>query len=81
MFGHPADYDSAVDAGDLVEVLGLWKMLSAGGKGDVRLRVRKRGGGERRVEVGCSLSPDQARFILAGSALNLLAGKGGGKGG
>jgi homoaconitase len=52
-------------------------MLKKGGQGEVSLRVVKRGSGEEFVvPVRHQVSKDQARFILAGSALNLLA-KGG----
>lgn len=76
VFANGADYDSAVEAGDLVSAEGLHAMLRAGGKGDVVLRVQKRDGRVRLVEVRCSISRDQAGFILAGSALNLLARRG-----
>lgn len=77
-FENPEDYDS-IGAGDVVSTVGLWEMLKAGGKGVVRLKVENRGRGE--VLVGCrhTISKDQAGFILAGSALNLLAKKGRGK--
>ncbi|KAL9019338.1 MAG: hypothetical protein Q9185_003416 [Variospora sp. 1 TL-2023] len=79
-FADPRDYEEAIGAGDLVDTVGLWEMLEKkkGGKGDdgVWLRVQKRGGGERMVQVRCGLSEDQAAFIRAGSALNLLAKKG-----
>ena len=82
------DYEG-VAAGDLVETVGLCEMLRRGGRGEVRLRVWKGngngngngGGGDGEVrevrEVRCahSVSRDQAGFILAGSALNLLAGR------
>ncbi len=48
-------------------------MLENGGKGEVRLRVHGRDCGEREIKVRHTISGDQAGFILAGSALNLLA--------
>lgn len=79
-FARPADYDEgAVEAGDLVSVEGLFDMLRNGGEGEVLLRVKKLNGsdgGTRTVAVKHSFSRDQAGFILAGSALNLLAGRG-----
>lgn len=74
-FEREADYDE-VAAGDEVSTVGLYDMLTAGGKGSVKLRVQKRDGGEKMVPVRHTISPDQAGFILAGSALNLLAKKG-----
>jgi len=77
-FGNSEDYDS-IGAGDVVSTVGLWEMLKAGGKGVVRLKVENRGGGEVLVRCRHTISKDQAGFILAGSALNLLAKKGRGE--
>lgn len=74
VFENEADYD-AIAAGDAVSTVGLYDMLRKGGKGDVSLRVGKRKGGDIRVKVKHTISKDQAGFILAGSALNLLAKK------
>ena len=75
-FAEQADYDR-IGAGDEVSTVGLYDMLKKGGQGEVSLRVVKRGSGEEFVvPVKHQVSKDQARFILAGSALNLLA-KGG----
>ncbi|KAL2157721.1 hypothetical protein VTH06DRAFT_5204 [Thermothelomyces fergusii] len=72
-FADPADYDR-IGAGDEVATLGLYDMLQRGGKGDVRLKVTKRTTGEIfEVPVKHTVSQDQAKFILAGSALNLLS--------
>ncbi|KAI9773834.1 MAG: aconitate hydratase [Geoglossum simile] len=63
-----------IDACDEVETIGLHDMLINGGQGEVKLVVTKRVTGEKReIEVRHTLSKDQCRFILAGSALNLLA--------
>lgn len=76
VFEHEGDYD-AFRAGDRVSTIGLRRMLENGGKGEVALRVKTRDGdgdgGERVVRVKHTISGDQAGFILAGSALNLLA--------
>jgi len=77
-FGNSEDYDS-IGAGDVVSTVGLWEMLKAGGKGVVRLKVENRGGGEVLVRCRHTISKGQAGFILAGSALNLLAKKGRGE--
>lgn len=75
VFENSEDYDTAIEAGDLVNVEGLYDMLLNGGVGEIVVKVEKRGGGVRQIGVKCSLSKDQAGFILAGSALNLLAQK------
>ncbi len=68
-----ADYDK-IDAGDEVATVGLYEMLKNGGQGEVSLRVTKSDSGEViDVPVKHAVSKDQAGFILAGSALNLLS--------
>lgn len=71
-FANEADYDN-IDANDEVSTVGLYDMLKAGGKGDVELLVKKRDGTEFAIKTKHTLSEDQAGFVLAGSALNLLA--------
>jgi homoaconitase len=72
-FADQADYDR-IAAGDEVATVGLYEMLRNGGQGEVSLRVTKKGTGEEFViPVRHAVSQDQAKFILAGSALNLLA--------
>lgn len=77
-FADKGDYE-AIEAGDEVSTEGLWAMLKADGEGEVRLMVTKRGGGERVLDVRHTISRTQAGFILAGSALNLLAKNGKGE--
>jgi len=74
-FADPKDYE-LVDACDEVATVGVYDVLKSGGDGQVVLRVKKRGDG-RVVEVKTrhTLSKDQCGFVLAGSALNLLARK------
>ena len=75
VFENEDDYEG-IGAGDVVSTVGLYEMLKAGGKGDVSLRVVKRdNGGEKVVRVKHSVSPGQAGFILAGSALNMMSKK------
>ncbi|KAF1987963.1 putative aconitate hydratase mitochondrial precursor [Aulographum hederae CBS 113979] len=74
-FVNEADYDG-IDACDEISTVRLLDTLRNGGKGDVEVLVKKRDGGEMRVKTKHTLSGDQAGFILAGSALNLLARKG-----
>ena len=68
-----ADYDR-IDACDEVATVGLHDMLTRGGAGDVALRVTKAASGEELlIPTRHAVSKDQAAFILAGSALNLLS--------
>lgn len=72
-FANEADYDR-IDALDEVDTVGLYEMLRNQGQGDVHLKVRKNKTGEEfLVPVKHAVSKDQAGFILAGSALNLLS--------
>lgn len=66
------DYDK-IDACDEVATVGLYDMLQNGGQGDVSLRVTKKNGEEVLIPTKHAVSKDQALFILAGSALNLLS--------
>ena len=77
-FANEGDYDG-LSTRDLVDTVGLYDMLRNGGVGEVELRIRGPEGGERLVDVKHTISRDQAGFILAGSALNLLAKEKGGK--
>jgi len=72
VFENQQDYEE-IGAGDVVSTVGLYEMLKAGGQGAVSLRVDKRGDGERMMNIRHTISRDQARFILAGSALNAMA--------
>ncbi len=74
-FANKSDYD-AIDACDEVDTLGLYEMLKNGGNGEVCLTVKKRTGQVLKVHTMHTISEDQASFILAGSALNVLAKRG-----
>ncbi|KAF5720161.1 aconitate mitochondrial [Fusarium globosum] len=71
-FENEADYDK-IAAGDEVATVGLYEMLQNGGKGDVQIRVTKASGEEILIPTKHAVTKDQAGFILAGSALNLLS--------
>lgn len=72
-FAEEKDYDR-IGAGDEVDTVGLYEMLRNGGQGEVSLRVRKNETGEEfLVPTKHAVSKDHAGFILAGSALNMLA--------
>ena len=72
VFEDEGDYDVLM-AGDVISTVGLREMLEQGGRGEVSLKVEGRDGEQRSVRVRHTISDDQAGFILAGSALNLLA--------
>lgn len=74
-FENEADYDK-LDACDKVSTVGLYDTLKAGGNGTVELDVAKKNGDKFQVRTKHTLSKDQCAFILAGSALNLLAKRG-----
>ncbi|KAH7094732.1 mitochondrial aconitate hydratase-like protein [Paraphoma chrysanthemicola] len=74
-FANEADYD-LFDACDEVSTRGLLDVLKSGGKGQVELVIKKKDGSEKVVKTKHTLSEDQCGFVLAGSALNLLAMKG-----
>jgi homoaconitase len=71
-FENEADYD-LIEACDEASTVGLHEMLLSGGKGDVSLKVKKPSGEEILIKTKHMVSRDQAGFILAGSALNLLS--------
>lgn len=71
-FARKEDYD-LIDACDEVTTVGLYDMLRNGGGGDVALLVKKLDGKTLEIPTKHTVSKDQAGFILAGSALNLLA--------
>jgi homoaconitase len=71
-FANKADYDQ-IDACDEISTEGLWDVLQNDGQGEVNMKVSKRDGTTLTIPVKHTLSKDQCGFILAGSALNLLA--------
>jgi homoaconitase len=74
-FVNETDYD-LIDACDDVSTVGLLDVLRSGGKGSVELLVKKKDGSEFKVQTKHTMSGDQCGFVIAGSALNLLAMKG-----
>ncbi|KAF2198392.1 mitochondrial aconitate hydratase-like protein [Delitschia confertaspora ATCC 74209] len=71
-FVNESDYD-LINACDEVSTKGLLDTLRSGGKGEVELVVKGKDGREHTVKTKHTLSEDQCGFVLAGSALNLLA--------
>ncbi|KAF3917490.1 hypothetical protein ABW21_db0203396 [Orbilia brochopaga] len=71
-FVNETDYD-LIDPRDKVTTVGLRDMLANGGQGTVMLAVTKEATGDKLViETYHTFSKDQAEWVLAGSALNLL---------
>lgn len=78
-FAKAEDYDR-IASGDVVDVHGLLDVLKSGGQGSITVTVKpKNGDDEFSFPVNHTLSKDQCNFILAGSALNMLAAKGKGE--
>jgi len=72
-FANGEDY-AKIDACDEVSTVGLYDMLKSGGDGEVSVIVKKaKTGEELTLKTNHTFSPDQCGFIIAGSALNLLA--------
>lgn len=75
-FVNESDYD-VINSCDEVETVGLLDVLKSGGQGSVELIVRRKGAEVKRVKTKHTLSRDQCGFVIAGSALNLLARRAG----
>lgn len=71
-FVNKEDYNK-IGACDKVDTEGLYEVLQSGGQGSVQLKVVRKTGETVMVPVNHSLSKDQCGFVLAGSALNVLA--------
>lgn len=73
-FANKQDYDK-ISANDQVSTVGLWDVLQSGGQGQITVHVKKQDGETLEIPVEHNLSKDQCSFVLAGSALNVLASK------
>jgi homoaconitase len=69
-FSNKDDY-SRIGAGDLIETVGLAELISGTGK-DVQLRITKKYGDSFLIKTSHTMSPDQLRWLEAGSALNYI---------
>jgi homoaconitase len=69
-FSDKGDYNR-IGSGDRVETIGLAELLAGTGK-DVRLRITKMNGDSFLIETSHTMSPDQLRWLEAGSALNFI---------
>lgn len=67
-FADKSDY-GRIGSGDKVETVGLADLLSGTGK-DVQIRVTKKNGAVFLIKTSHTMSPDQLRWLEAGSALN-----------
>jgi homoaconitase len=75
-FVNEADYD-LIQGCDEIDTVGLYDAVVNGGQPNIIELVIKRGGKEvGRIEAKHTLSKDQAEFVRAGSALNVLAARG-----
>ena len=75
-FANKDDYER-ISACDHVATRGLFDVLQHGGEGAISLVVTKKDSGDKiTIPVKHTLSKGQCGFILAGSALNLLAKRG-----
>jgi len=69
-FSDKADY-SRISAGDRIETAGLADLLAGSGK-DIQLQITKQDGQSFLVKTFHTMSPDQLKWLEAGSALNYI---------
>jgi homoaconitase len=69
-FSDKGDYNR-IGSGDMIETIGLAELLAGTGK-DVQLRITKKNGESFFIETSHTMSPDQLRWLEAGSALNYI---------
>jgi homoaconitase len=74
-FVNEGDYDK-IQGCDEIDTAGLYDAVVNGGQGNVEVVVKREGREVGRFPVKHTMSKDQADFIKAGSALNVLAAKG-----
>ena len=65
------DYD-IINACDTVDTLGIRDMISAGGQGggEITLKVTKKNGVVKEIRCRHTMSKDQVRWFVNGSAIN-----------
>lgn len=71
-FANEADY-SLIDSGDIVATEGLTELLRGDKNAQLRVRVEKKNGEVKHIDITHTMSPDQLAWFKAGSALNLIA--------
>jgi len=70
-FINEADYDT-ISACDTVNTSGIRKMIDSGGQGggEIILRVTKKNGEVKEIRCKHTMSKDQVRWFVNGSAIN-----------
>ena len=71
-FADKSDYDK-ISACDSISTENLYETLKKGGQGNITVKLQKKSGEVIEIKTKHTLSKDQCGFVLAGSALNLLA--------
>lgn len=71
-FINESDY-SLIESGDVVSTEGLNELLRGDGDAPLRVNVIKAKSGEEiKIDVAHTMSPDQLKWLKAGSALNAI---------
>lgn len=68
-FSDKSDY-SRIDAGDIVETMGLSDLLRGASDAKITVKVTKRDGSVFEIATKHTMSSDQLKWLQAGSALN-----------
>ncbi|KAJ6604391.1 aconitate hydratase [Mycena vulgaris] len=68
-FADKADY-SRIGSGDVLETIGLSELLNGTPGAEIKLKVTKRDGEVFEIRTTHTMSPDQVKWLEAGSALN-----------
>jgi homoaconitase len=66
-----ADY-SRIGSGDVIETIGLAELLQGIPSATIRIRVSTRRGNEFEILTRHTMSSDQLKWLMAGSALNYI---------
>jgi len=70
-FANKDDY-SLISSGDSIETVGLADVLGGDETASIKLKVTKRNGETVLIETKHTLSADQIKWVLSGSALNYI---------
>jgi homoaconitase len=68
-FADKAEY-SRIGSGDVLETIGLSELLTGALGAQIKLKVTKLNGEVFEIETKHTMSPDQLKWLKAGSALN-----------
>lgn len=66
------DYNK-IDSGDLIDTVGLNELIRGQSDIQLKIKVKKPDGREELIDVVHTMSPGQIQWLVAGSALNLIA--------